>query len=437
MKILNFGLAACTFCLLVFLFAEFGFSEPVMIHALTLLALIGLFPFIINQTKILISPSRMYALSIVSFVLARPLLALFDSNELIEVGDGITTGNISKTLSIISVSIWISGIGFSIVNFDKLNLFSSKPRLRFPLPSFFADFAFIIFNLLGLYFLYESWNQSQSLLSLDYFTATSDPMFYAHTKYFFTAKLFIIAWLITTPTKNNFKISALMLLVYSSGFLLIGLRGYFISYLFLYLYFLNESRVFKFIPILTGVLLLLYGSSYILEYRLGYSVYDNIFEMISKPFYQQGATFEVVFGSITYADKISECISVYEYAMKIKPFGNCVDLARGVPFEDGGFASSFFAEAYYLGLVSMMFISFLVGIALKFMNELMKLRVEPKFGTCPFAAGLILFFVIPNLVYFGRASAFDFIAKVLQSVIIIIAIYHTRSLQDNFKVRVQ
>lgn len=431
MKILNFSLLVCTCCLVIFILAEHGLAYSLLIPVLTLLALAGLIPFVGASTKVLLSPSRMYVLSVVSFILARPLIAIFLPVDLIEVGNGITIENISKTLSIIALSIWVSVAAFSLVSFNGLNLYKSSPRLRFLLPSGAVALAFSLFCVLGSYFLYESWIQSRSLLNLDYFTATEDPIFHAHIKYFFAAKIFGIAWLATKPEKNNFKICALFLLIFSSGFLLLGLRGYFISYLFLYLYFLNETRVFKLVTIIIGALLLLYGSSYVLEYRLGFSVYDNVFEMILRPLYQQGATFEVIFGSIAFSDEILDCISVVEYSMKTKPFGDCVDLARGVPFENGGFASSFFAEAYYLGLIPLVLLSITVGVMLKFMNALVKLRVQPKLGQSAFGAGLVLFFVIPNLIYFGRASSFDFVTKVLQSIIIFYILYQVRIKQDS------
>ncbi|MCX7119946.1 MAG: O-antigen polysaccharide polymerase Wzy, partial [Legionellales bacterium] len=437
MKILSFGLLVCIFCLATFLFAEFGLANEGLITVLTLLALAGLIPFVTAPAKVFLSPSRMYVLSIISFILARPLIIIFLDVDLIQVGDGITIENISKTLAIITLSIWLSVLAFSLVSFNRLSFYKAVPKPKIILPSCFAKIAFCLFVLVGLFFLYKSWIQSRSMLGLDYFSATADPLFYAHTKFFFAAKLIAILWLAMLPSRNNFKLCALLLLIFSSGFLLIGLRGYFISYFFLYMYFLNETRIFKLSQIVICALLLILGSSYILEYRLGFSVYDNALEMILRPFYEQGATFEVVFGVVAFPDRVSDCLPLIDYFLKTKPFGDCVDSARGVPFVTGGFGSSFFAEAYYLGLISLIFISLVVGVFLKFINTLSNLRNNQKLGQTFFRAGLILFFVIPNLVYFGRASAFDFITKVLQAVVIVHILYNIDLKQILFNVRLQ
>lgn len=427
MKTVNFGLLVSVFCLGVLLLAESGISEGALIPILTLLALSGLIPFVATSTKILLSPGRMYALSIVAFILARPIIFLFGNSDLVEVGNGVNVENLSKTLAVITLSIWMSGIAFELVNFNGLNYFKSASRLRFKLPTHSGAVAFGGFVILGSYFLFKSWIASRSLQTLDYFTAISDPNYFSHIKFFFAAKLLGIAWLAAAPGRDKFRVGALLMLLFSCGFLLIGLRGYFISYLFLYLYFYNEKREIKLIPIVVGVLCLLYGSSVILEYRLGFSVYNNPVEMLAKPLFQQGATFEVVFGSVSFPEKVSNCIPLVDYFMKTKPFGNCVDLARAVPFAEGGFASSFFAEAYYFGLVFLILISLAVGVALKFIDALLKIRVDSKFSRASFGAGLILFLVIPNLIYFGRGSAFDFIFKVAVSTLIFVIFYRMRA----------
>jgi hypothetical protein len=267
------------------------------------------------------------------------------------------------------------------------------------------------------------------MLGLDYFSATAEPLFYAHTKIFFAAKLIALSWLAMLPSKNNFKLCALLLLIFSSGFLLIGLRGYFISYFFLYMYFLNETRILKLYQIVVGALLLTLGSSYILENRLGFNVYDNVLEMILRPFYEQGASFEVVFGVVAFSQRVSDCLPLVDYFMKAEPFGDCVDSARGIPFKAGGFGSSFFAEAYYLGLISLIVLSLVVGLSLKFINSLSNLRNNPDLGRASFPSGLVLFCVIPNLVYFGRASAFDFVTKVFQALFIVHFLYKKKLTQ--------
>jgi hypothetical protein len=274
------------------------------------------------------------------------------------------------------------------------------------------------------------------LSTVDYFTAVDDPSFHEHIKYFFIAKSLMIIWIALSRSKRNIALGSLILLIFSGGFLLIGLRGYFAAHFFLFLYFYNEKHVIKIFPLLLGTLLFLYGASFILEYRLGFMLFDNVFDMISSPIYQQGASFEVVFGAVTFPDEVSKCISMYEFFTKVKPFGDCIDLVRGVPFVQGGFASSFFAESYYIGLFFLIIISALLGAAVRFLDELSIISTNSTNRGESFVAAFVLFLVIPNLVYFARSNVFDFLFKLAASCFIVFFIYfvhssHSENLKSN------
>lgn len=436
MKSLFFGLTILIFSLVVFLSAEIGITSEFTISILTFASFAGLLPFIFAKKNILLSPGRMFALSIIAFILARPIIFLFDNIQLIEVGNGINNENLSKTLSIIAISIWMSSICYSMSNFKPQSLLKSEVIMRINLSIFYSRIAFFAFMLFGLFFIFQSWNASISLQVVDYFAALNDPSFHSHIKYFFIAKFFGLIWLALTPSKNNFKICSAFMLLFSIGFLLIGLRGYFISYLFLFLYFYNEVHTIKLSFVILGSLLLLYGTSFILEYRLGFVVFENTFEMLSKPLYQQGATFEVIFGSISFPEEVANCISKFDYFSGKIPFGNCVDSARSVPFEEGGFASSFFAEAYYLGIFPLIIISSFIGIFVKYLDSLSKLRIGCTTYEFAFGAGLILFLVIPNLVYFARSSAFDFILKFITSLLLFLLLYKRKSVRNLIEVKI-
>lgn len=105
-----------------------------------------------------------------------------------------------------------------------------------------------------------------------------------------------------------FKCAAL-LFIGSIGFIMIGLRGYTIAYFSSFYISLLKKRKVNFLWLTFIALLLLYISAFVLEYRLGFSVFNNNFEMLYMPIYQQGASFEVVFGAVNFLDKLNQCIS--------------------------------------------------------------------------------------------------------------------------------
>jgi len=422
MRILFLAVPITIFCLATILLDEVGFAIP-LVGLFTLLAIGGLVPFLTRPAPLLFSPGRLYALSIFAFILARSFINLFTNVELVEVGNGINSSSITKALAVVALSIWVSNILYSISSPKRLISFDAKLRLRFPVPKYLTNIVLFGAISAGSYFLLQSWVASQLLSSLDYFTAVDDPIFHEHIKYFLVSKSLMIIWIALSMKKRKIFLGASILFIFSVGFLFIGLRGYFISYFFLFLYFYNEKHEVKFFPLLVGALLLLYGSSFILEYRLGFKLFDNVFDMITSPIYQQGASFEVVFGAVTFPDEVSKCISMYEFFTKAKPFGDCVDLARGVPFVEGGFASSFFAEGYYTSLFFLILISAFLGTAVRFCDELSRISTTSTNRGESFVAAFILFLIIPNLVYFARSSVFDFLFKLIASCSIVFLFY--------------
>jgi hypothetical protein len=280
-----------------------------------------------------------------------------------------------------------------------------------------SNILFSLFIVFGVYFLYASIRASEKLIQADYFAVLEDPSFHEHIKYFFWAKFACLLYLSLSPKQDNFLKMSFLLLVFSVGFLLIGLRGYFISYLFLYLYFYNERNSLGLIRTIFGALLILFGASYVLEYRLGFSIFENYTDMLTKPLYQQGATFEVVFGAVNFHHDISQCISIVEFFIGPQTFGGCVDSTRGIQWKQGGFASSFIAEAYFFGPILFAVLSLFLGAGVKLCDELSAIRTNQSFKSISypkaFGCGFILFLVIPNLVYFGRSSVFDFLIKLI------------------------
>ncbi len=416
------GLIISITCLIILLLIEIN-VEVSMLSFFTILALSGLLPFILHSSPVFFSPSRLFSISIFAFILARPSFNLFLDVELVTVGNNINQLNLTKTLIILTLSIWLANISYALTSIGSYVYFGDILKLRLPTANIFKNtiLCFSIFS--GSYFLIKSWEASKLIGLIDYFSALSDPNFHKHIKYFFIAKSLLIFWILLSREKKAVEFASRVLLFFSIGFLLIGLRGYFVAYFFLFVYFLNERIKINFLQISVGLIVFLFGSSFILEYRLGFSIYDNIFDMISSPILQQGSTFEVVFGVVNFHNEIFNCISRFEFLANIKSLGVCIDITRGVPFEEGGFASSFFAESYYLGLIFFILNSVLIGAAVRFCDFLSEISVGPTGQGPSFIAAFILFLVIPNLVYFGRSSAFDFLFKLTTACLLMVFFY--------------
>ena len=161
---------------------------------------------------------------------------------------------------------------------------------------------------------------------VDYFTVVSDPEFHKHLFLFFMSKNLGLLWLLIARSTRDIKLYVGLLLGFSIGFLLIGLRGYFMAYLFVYLYIHYEKKKINVLTFTLLAVAILYVSSFVLEYRLGFEIFADKISMITSPFYQQGATFEVVFGAVSFPEKLSQCISFNDYVLAQVSFGNCVNI---------------------------------------------------------------------------------------------------------------
>lgn len=406
------------FSIFAIIFSQLEFSADFLITFSTLACALCLFPYFSRINGLLLKPSIIYSLSVMIFIMARPIINIFYNIDVISVGNSINDSNILKVISIILFSLSITSISYLSTKLKPS--FFYRRNFIFKRISIIKAILYYLFIFFGIVFLYSSYIKSKTIGELSYFDITNDISHFDHLKFFFIGKIICLLWLLSSGDKySDFLKGSVLLFIFSFGFLIIGLRGYFISYLFLYLFLLNLKFKFKYLYLIAGCLVLLIGSSYILEYRLGYSVYNNLLEMIIMPFYQQGATFEVVFGSVIFSSELNNCLSLFDYIFKIIPFGVCVDRVRGVPFDDGGFASSFFAESYYLGFFIYTIFSILIGFFLKFLDEISFYVKNNIIDQHLSPLLFILFLVIPNLVYFGRSSAFDFILKFLEGIIFI------------------
>jgi hypothetical protein len=403
---------------LVFLLCEIGFYSPFLFYLSVFFVAFVL--FLIRGCQMdgaIISPGGFFVISVSVFIMSRPFIYVFFDVDIVQVGQLISDVNITKTICVVAFG--LNAFLFSFLcdyNFSAVDgwLFKHTPSINNHIINVMFTFA----CLLMVYFLYQSYLAAQKMAGADYFSVAGDASFSEHIKWFFLSKLVTLLLLIFSSSgRRDFTfICSFLLFIGSIGFIMIGLRGYTISYFFLFLYFYAEKRKVNFFWLIFIALLILYLSAFVLEYRLGFSVFNNNFEMLYMPIYQQGASFEVVFGAVNFLDKLNQCIS-FESFISGADFGACVDKVRGVPFDDGGFASSFFAEAYYLGMAVFLLFFVFMGTAVRYLDYLSFNRKLHVKGLIVAGAGnnakvgFLLFCLIPNLVYFARSGVVDFPLK--------------------------
>ncbi len=419
--------------LLLYFIGELIVFHDIFIFVIILLVSNLILLFLYMAEGDYLSPKSLFLISSVIFILARPMLSVVGDFEIITIGKDINIMTITK--AIIFVIVIVNFIAFSTV-FSTLKV---ELYYRFiPKINIFNKYIEIVFFLLAvvfsLYFLSISYKQMLKLANgMNYFQFTESSASYNHLKFFFYAKFcFLLSYLFSQRRVGIIFVTACCFIA-SIGFIIIGLRGYTIAYLFLFLAVLNLKYKIKMFPLGLIASCVLMVSSVVLNFRLGFDVSTSYVDMLLSPFHQQGASFEVVFGVVNFKDELINCISFMDYLLKAD-FGTCVDQVRGVNFaEGGGFASSYFAEVYYLGVLSTFLISFIFGIALSFLSSAYtRLRANL---TSDKLSGVIIFFIVPNLVYFARSSAFDFVLKVIQVLILVLVIlFFKRLLSKNVEI---
>ena len=372
-----------------------------------------------------LSPKSLFLISSVIFILSRPMLSVVGDFDIITIGLHVNISNITKT--VIWVIVIVNLISFSVIISERKveSFFRFIPKINI-----FNNYIEVLFLLFAFafsaYFLFRSY---QGMLTLanggDYFKFIESDS-YSHLKYFFYAKIcFLISYLFS-QRKIGILFVAACCFIASIGFIIIGLRGYTIAYLFLFLTIFNLKYKIKILPLVVIASGILVISSFALNFRLGYNITTSYIDMVLSPFHQQGASFEVVFGAVNFRDELINCISYTDYFLKAD-FGTCVDHVRGVNFaEGGGFASSFFAEIYYLGFLPSLFISVIFGVGLSLLSSACK-RLRYNL-TSDKLSGVIVFLLVPNLVYFARSSAFDFVIKTTEVLILVLLILLFRRL---------
>lgn len=398
------------------------FHELIFVYILLITFLLILFG--LKQGKF--SPSFLFILSIFIFIWARPFLSLFSDIELVEAGNFVHEDNLINTIAYIGLVVSLIILSYYIsLNFVKkiCYFYENNSRYEIMILNQYFKYLFYISILLGMFFLYLSYEKMSLLGTLSYFEVTSENNFYTHLFYFFLAKQLMIIYLLFNSDKNkDFILISFLLFVFSIGFILIGLRGYTIAYMFSFLFFINLKYRINFLFFFLIAIILIYIAAIVIEFRLGFQIYDSFWDIIKMTFFSQGASFEVVYGSVTYQEELKECISYTDY-FKGKPLGDCIDQVRGVNFaEGGGFASAFFAEILYFTYFGVLIFSFCIGFIIALLDQLFIKLKRTNNNEKVYYIYLLFFLILPNLVYLGRSSAFDLIFKFIVSSIIILIV---------------
>ncbi|MDT8869694.1 O-antigen polysaccharide polymerase Wzy [Vibrio fluvialis] len=368
-----------------------------------------------------VTPVTCYFLSFVIFIMSRPLLYPLVDEDIISIGDGVNDENIIVAICFSMLTFLIINILFKIFLTLGLKLSLLLPDIKVHDKNL-SKLAIYMSIVLSLLFLYSSYKNYIILGNSANYFVFIDSLNSSYFKFFFFSKYLILIYLALSENKKSLLYSAILIFVASIGFMLIGLRGYTIAYFFLMLiaYDIYYKIKLRYLLLISIVVLLLSAS--VLSFRLGYDVFidDGIVNIIAKTLFQQGASFEVVFGAVNFHQQLDHCISYLDYFSGIS-FGDCVDKVRGVTFEQGGFASSFFAEAiYFMPIYPIIIILF--SFFLSFVQNCYSRLVKPEYFNKKHM--FIIFFLTPNIVYFARSSSFDFIEKSFQSIVFIIVIFY-------------
>ncbi|WP_261885145.1 O-antigen polysaccharide polymerase Wzy family protein [Vibrio pomeroyi] len=373
-----------------------------------------------KNSERLINPTTCFCLSVFVFLVSRPFLSLLMGDEVISIGLGITEENIIKATLFVMWSFYLINIFYCF--FDKPAKFILNGMPDIKIKSYTWSNVFLLFSLfLSFLFLKNSYFNYNVLSNNENYFSFISSLDFSYFRYFFISKYFLILYIVLSKSNKSLLISTSILFLSSLGFMAIGLRGYTIAYLFLFLLAYDVKYKIKLIPLIVLSLSLIILSASVLSFRLGFDVFENdsYLSIILKTIAQQGATFEVVFGAVNFLDEINKCISYYDYFIQGIPFGDCVDVSRGVYFAEGGFASSFFAELVFFWPILILIIplfSFCLKLLSLSYDQILSSGSEKK------SSILLVFFLLPNLVYFARSSVFDFIEKTIISIFFILFI---------------
>jgi len=360
----------------------------------------------------LLSFANIFIFSASLFLLSRPIMAIVLQRPIVEAGYPGQANDISLSIAYILIIIQLVILSYGIF-YPKMSRLGGILSGSFGYRSrFLSAILFFIGSILGFIFLRESYVVSKAMLSADDYNQFSKDH-WDHFKYFFMAKYFLVCSIIFQASTRRIIFLSVFLFLFSVGFILIGLRGYTFVYLALLFYFYFIFKEVKFGLVLLAFFAAPIVAGAVLEYRLGFPIYDSILEKFFLFFYQQGASFEVVYGATAYWSTVLDCIGYQQYLLGEYSFGRCVDESRGVAFVYGGYGTSYFAEVIYfptLGFLCIVLTGFLLAVFDRVRELLLRSNAGAREGGVEKPA-FVLFLVVPNIVYIARSDLFDFVWK--------------------------
>ena len=367
-----------------------------------------------------IRPNSYLILSFFVFVWMRYILNVLYDMDIISIGGGINFVNTSIVSIYLGISINMMCITSIIVEGMlkryKMVVFESDDRIV--VPSIAEKAMVIIAIAFFLLFIIDSIQKVYIVKSADYLTVSENVLLQGY-RYFSFGKYFLILWMLFGKDSNRFFKACTILMIASVGYLLRGSRGYAIMYIFMWLLFFSFRHRIRLVPLMLLGIALVYLANFILSYRLGWTVASGFKNIIISTLNSQGASVEPVFGSVIFRKQILEQFSIYELFTR-NDFGIIVDRVRGTGFELGGFGSSFFAEAYFLGfplnILMIVVAGLCVGILEYAYNTVVYNKEKSEYSQ------IILYMTIPNLIYLGRSSVKDFVFKTIATLIIVLSV---------------
>jgi hypothetical protein len=372
---------------------------------------------VLQDEKNVIRPFSYLILSFFVFVWMRYILNLLFGTEVISIGQGITDANVNLVaiylgwaMNLICVTCLI--VEGTLTHIDGVFI---KSHRRLVIPRWAETMLVVLALCFFAMFLLDSVRKITVINSRDYL-AVSETIMVQGYRLFSMGKYLIILWILFGTHKDRFFWGSTILMVSGVGYLMRGARGYAIMYIFMWLMFFSFRHKIKLVWLFTLGLALIYLANFILSYRLGWSVASGFKNILISTLNSQGASIEPVFGSVIFKKEISKYFEIYELFTRYD-FGIIVDRVRGTGFTMGGFGSSFFAEAFFMGIplgIIMMMVAGGCAGALEYAYKL----VKKSNGRMEYAQ-MLLFMTIPNLIYLGRSSVKDFVIKTVVTIVIL------------------
>ena len=339
---------------IIYLFKEI-FNFDISIYYGTFYCIL-LMVFLRKDTKSYLSPVSIFLCFYWLMLMGRPFLSQIGlvKNVIVEASSFQVSTSFFVNIYIVITLIFI---GFLFMIIKQLKI-TNVHHIQFP--EFFLNekgkkILIVIFLISGLLMLRDGKTAYYTLQESYYIELikSGEIVYFNHTYYT------IVKWtwfflFILYPNKSLILILTFM--IFLTALPVSGMRGYFILYLLMVFMFLEGKKIINLnltiiVAFIFGLLSLV---NFLLEYRIGFSVTDSgLMSPIYKAIFDQGSTYEAVYGAYTFQHKLSFIENVmFPSFFNFPVFGDYIDKLRGVDFNNGvGFATSALAEIISGGFI--------------------------------------------------------------------------------------